>query len=107
MDQNAWVTEWQVSPRDIAPWIIDGLYLPPVGHRRLFLSDIQYRDAVRLNSVGGTMLLVDANLHRAGLLFPETPYRYLIETEGFGMAACDLGIFPVGLPNVEIVHAPR
>jgi hypothetical protein len=53
------------------------------------------------------MLLVDANLHRAGLLFPENPYRYLIETEAFGAAACDLGIVPAGLPNVEVVHSPR
>jgi hypothetical protein len=107
MDLNAWVTEWKMSPGAMAPWIIDGLYQPPPGHRRLYLSDLRYRDAVRLNSVGGTMLLVDANLHRAGLLFPETPYRYLIETEGFAMAACDMGIFPVGLPNVEVVHSPR
>jgi hypothetical protein len=107
MDQNAWVMEWTVSPNVLAPWIIDGLYQPPPGHRRLFLSDLRYRDTVRLNSVGGTMLLVDADLHRAGLLFPETPYRYLIETEGFAMAACDMGIFPIGLPNVEVVHAER
>lgn len=60
-----------------------------------------------MHSVGGTMLLVDANLHRAGLLFPERPYRYLIETEGFGAAARDIGVVPVGLPNVEIVHSAR
>jgi hypothetical protein len=51
--------------------------------------------------------MIDANLHRAGLLFPENPYRNLIETEAFGAAACDLGIVPVGLPNVEVVHSPR
>jgi hypothetical protein len=107
MDLNAWVMEWAMLPSVMAPWIIDGLYQPPPGHQRLFLSDLRYWDSVRLNSVGGTMLLVDANLHRAGLLFPETPYRYLIETEGFGMAACDMGIFPIGLPNVEVIHAAR
>jgi hypothetical protein len=53
------------------------------------------------------MLLVDANLHRAGLLFPEIPYKFLIETEGFGAVARDIEIIPVGLPNVEIIHAAR
>jgi hypothetical protein len=74
---------------------------------RLYLSDQRYRDVVPLHSVGGTMLLVDANLHRAGLLFPEEPYRYLIETEALAAAACDLGVVPVGLPNVEVVHSSR
>jgi hypothetical protein len=29
----------------------------------------------------------------------------LIETEGFGQLACDCGVRPIGLPNVEILHA--
>ena len=73
---------------------------------RLHLSDLRYMDRVKLSSVGGTMLLVDANIHRAGLTFPEEPYRFLIETEAFGRMAKDLGIAPIGLPNVEILHAP-
>jgi hypothetical protein len=107
MDLNAWTIERQLSPETMAPWISDGLLQPPMGFHRLYLSDLRYRDVVPLNSVGGTMLLVDANLHRAGLLFPENPYRHLIETEAFAAAACDLGIVPVGLPNVEIVHSMR
>ncbi|MEM9211633.1 MAG: glycosyltransferase [Pseudomonadota bacterium] len=73
--------------------------------RRLHLSDLNYLDRIELSSVGGTMLLVDANVHRAGLIFPEEPYRFLIETEAFGRQAKDLGITPIGLPNVEILHA--
>jgi hypothetical protein len=107
MDLNAWTIERQLSHEAMAPWIRDGLLQPPMGFERLYLSDLRYRDAVPLHSVGGTMLLVDADLHRAGLLFPENPYRYLIETEAFGAAACDLGVVPVGLPNVEIVHSLR
>jgi Anp1/Glycosyltransferase sugar-binding region containing DXD motif len=107
MDLNAWTMERQVSWQVAAYWIKDGLYQPPVGFQRLYLSDMRYRDVVALHSVGGTMLLVDADLHRAGLLFPENPYRFLIETEGFAMAACDIGIFPVGLPNVEVIHSAR
>jgi len=72
---------------------------------RLHLSDLNYLDRVELSAVGGTMLLVDANIHRAGLVFPEEPYRFLIETEAFGRIAKDLGVSPIGLPNVEILHA--
>ena len=50
--------------------------------------------------------MVDAALHRAGLTFPELPYRDLIETEGFGAWAKDLGIPPLGLPRVEVLHVP-
>ena len=107
MDQNAWKIERRVSPEQMAPHIRDGLYQPPKGFQRLYLSDLRYKDVVPLDSVGGTMLLVDADLHRAGLVFPETPYRFLIETEAFGAAACDLGIVPIGLPNVEVIHAAR
>ena len=107
MDLNAWTIERRISRGAMAPWIRDGLYQPPPSFQRLYLSDLRYRDIVPLYSVGGTMLLVDANLHRAGLLFPENPYKFLIETEGFGAAACDIGIVPVGLPNVEIIHSAR
>ena len=97
MDLNAWTIERQISPEVMAAWIRDGLYQPPTSFHRLYLSDMRYRDVVPLHGVGGTMLLVDANLHRAGLLFPENPYRFLIETEGFGMAARDLGIISGGI----------
>jgi hypothetical protein len=53
------------------------------------------------------MLLFDANLFRAGVIFPEAPYRRLIETEGFAALARDVGLRIVGLPNVETVHPVR
>jgi hypothetical protein len=76
--------------------------------------------AVRLDSVGGTMLLVRADLHRDGLIFP--PFRYglensgirrphplwgagEIETEGLAMMARDMGYQCWGLPDFEIIHA--
>lgn len=77
-----------------------------------------YRDQERvpLDAVGGTMLLVYADLHRDGLVFPAVPYgvtsRYArpgqgeIETEGLGILARDMGIDVWGLPNVEILHQP-
>jgi glycosyltransferase involved in cell wall biosynthesis len=43
---------------------------------RLHLHDLRGEgDLVRLDSVGGTMLLVRADVHREGLVFPPYPYR--------------------------------
>ncbi len=43
---------------------------------RLHLHDLRGEgDVVRLDSVGGTMLLVRADVHREGLVFPPYPYR--------------------------------
>lgn len=87
--------------------IKDGIFQPPATYPfRLKLSDLRHSDRVPLDSVGGTMLLVDAALHRGGLRFPERPYEYLIETEAFGQLAKDCGITPIGLPRVEIFHVP-
>jgi hypothetical protein len=84
------------------------------------MQDLRAADGpVRLDAVGGTMLLVRADLHRDGLIFP--PFRYglesrwirpshpvwgrgEVETEGFGILAKDMGLQCWGLPNLEIVH---
>jgi hypothetical protein len=85
---------------------------------RLHLHDLRGEgDLVRLDSVGGTMLLVRADRHRDGLVFPAFPYglphpdirtdNYWLgelETEGFGMMAADLGVECWGMPNLEIRH---
>ncbi|MDR3469690.1 MAG: glycosyltransferase [Xanthobacteraceae bacterium] len=104
-DGNAWLVERAVSLDDLANYVLGGIYQPPPGHKRLYLADLRYRDTVVLDSVGGTALMVHADLHRAGLAFPERPYRWLIETEGFAAAAGDLGLMAVGLPNLEVIHA--
>jgi GT2 family glycosyltransferase len=81
-------------------------------------------DLVRLDAVGGAMLLVRADLHREGLIFP--PYLYgrrsrfardpnpftgddvgEVETEGLGMMAKDMGYECWGMPNLEIIHPNR
>ena len=84
------------------------------------LSDRRGAGAVRLDAVGGAMLLVRADLHRDGLIFPPFPYgvesprirkhhpvwgRAEIETEGLGSMAGDMGIQCWGLPDLEIIHA--
>jgi len=75
---------------------------------------------VRMQSVGGTMLLVRGDLHRDGLVFPTFKYGVQspnirqphplwgageIETEGLAMMAADMGIQCWGLPDCEIIHA--
>jgi hypothetical protein len=90
------------------------------GRRRM--SDMRGERLVRLDSVGGTMLLVRADRHRDGLIFPPFFYggrsRWVrdphplrgravgeIETEGLGIMAKDMGIECWGLPDLEIRHA--
>ncbi|HEY6630921.1 MAG TPA: glycosyltransferase [Rhizobiaceae bacterium] len=106
-DLNSFVTtNWRRDHRYYRS-VIGGLHQPPANAEgRLALSDLRHLEKVGLDGVGGTMLLVDAALHRGGLVFPEKPYKDLIETEGFGVLAKDLGVTPVGLPRMEIVHVP-
>jgi hypothetical protein len=78
-------------------------------------------DLVRLDSVGASMLLIKADIHRDGLIFP--PYGYgaehqltrhphplfgqrrgELESEGLALMAVDMGHQPWGLPNLEIRH---
>jgi Anp1/Glycosyltransferase sugar-binding region containing DXD motif len=106
-DKNSFVT--LTTRRDYRYYKLlkGGLFQPPAKNPfRLFLSDLIYSERVPLDGVGGTMLLVDASLHRGGLRFPELPYDDLIETEGFGRLANDCGITPIGLPQVEVLHVP-
>jgi len=88
-------------------------------------------DLVKLHAVGGTMLLVKADVHREGLVFPTFLYgkrspliradngmvkrREIrkrlrgehcgeIETEGLGIMAYDMGYECWGMPHVKITH---
>ena len=82
-----------------------GLYMPPANHdRRRHLNHLRFLDRVPLTSVGGTMLLVAAEVHRAGIRFPDQPYDDLLETEGFGRLCHHFGVTPYGLPNLAILH---
>jgi glycosyltransferase involved in cell wall biosynthesis len=98
---------------DLNAWSRDG---------KLSLAQLRGgEDLARLDSVGGTMLLVRADRHRDGLIFP--PFFYgrgsdiirrkhplfghaagEIETEGLGIMARDMGLQCWGLPNLEIIH---
>ncbi len=101
-DQNAWAGQ---PPRTMDAMRREGPIVP-------------------LDSVGGSCLLVAADLHRDGLIFPpflygranslaRTPGPWAplppgeIETEGFGLMARDMGEQCWGLPTFEILHANR
>ena len=90
---------------------------------RLHLDDLRDEGFfVALDAVGGTMLLIRADRHRDGLVWPAFPYGLAnplvrtdpatvgraqlgeIETEGLGMMAHDMGLTCWGLPHVEILH---
>ncbi|HEV3334612.1 MAG TPA: hypothetical protein VG096_26675 [Bryobacteraceae bacterium] len=78
------------------------------------MDDLRAQGAlVGLGAVGGTLLLVRADLHREGLIFPPYPYGRLnprirpdtpeLETEGLGLMALDMGYqcwsSPLGNPS--------
>ena len=92
-------------------------------HGRKLLADFRgARDLVALDAVGASVLLVRADRHRDGLIFPPFPYGRAnaamrpshplwgcgeVESEGFGLLARDMGCQCWGLPDVEVVHAPE
>jgi hypothetical protein len=88
---------------------------------RVRLDSLRGQSLVRLDAVGGTMLLVRADLHREGLVFPPflygrrspfardpSPFDALgvgeVETEGMALMAKDMGYECWGMPDLEIVH---
>ncbi len=70
----------------------------------MYLSEFRQHPCVEVDGVGGTMLLVRADLHREGLVFPATSYKGYIETEGLAVLARDMGYRCWALPNLEIFH---
>lgn len=60
---------------------------------------------VPLDGVGGTALLVKAEVHRDGAMFPPFPFYNLIETEGFAKMAKRLGWSSTGLPNYKVLSS--
>lgn len=85
-------------------WLRDGILQPPKGFGRMYLDELRGQGLVRVDSVGGTVLLVRADLHRDGLTFPSFPYRQLIETEGLAAMAQDMGTACWALPDLEVMH---
>lgn len=59
---------------------------------------------MELDGVGGAAVLVKADVHRDGAMFPPFPFYHLIETEGFAKMAKRLGYQVFGLPHYLVYH---
>jgi Anp1/Glycosyltransferase sugar-binding region containing DXD motif/Glycosyl transferase family 2 len=103
-DLNTFVLHPDAAALDWDRWLRDGILQPPKGFGRSYLDELRGHEMVRVDAVGGTALLVHADLHRDGLVFPTVPYRHLIETEGLAALAQDMGVACWALPGVEVVH---
>ncbi|MBT9369617.1 glycosyltransferase [Rhizobium sp. CSW-27] len=104
-DLNAFLDVGEPNDCEYYRHLHGGILQPPPHYWvRRHLHDLRYLEQVPLNGVGGTVLLVHSDVHRSGLIFPEIPYRDLLETEGFGQLARDLGVTPVGLPQLKAIH---
>ena len=146
LDDEAWVLWLDVDVVEYPPDLIERLLaaerdvvqphcvLEPGGltfdlngwrdHGRLHLDDLRGEgELVELDAVGGTVLLVRADVHREGLVFPtflygaanprvrtghrgdfEGPLTGEIETEGLGVMAHDMGYRCWGMPHLEVIH---
>ncbi|KAF9884508.1 Golgi mannosyltransferase complex subunit [Aspergillus nanangensis] len=62
------------------------------------------RREISLDGVGGTALMVKADVHRDGAMFPAFPFYHLVETEGFAKMAKRLGYEAYGLPDYFVYH---
>lgn len=96
----------QMSREDI---LLEGYHDMPT-YRTLMAymtsDDKNPRHEVLLDGVGGTALLVKADVHRDGAMFPPFSFYHLIETEGFAKMAKRLGWQPYGLPNYKVSLQP-
>ena len=90
--------------RNWRTYLRDGLIQPPVGYGRLYLEDFPEHDLVSLDGLGGTMMLVKADIHRQGLIYPDYILHKHIETEALAFMARDMGYECWGTPQVTIVH---
>ena len=77
---------------------------------------------VRLDGIGGAIILMRASLHREGVYFPPFPFNHSIETvsahcfpaqltnldtaaqEGLAKMASEMGTQPFGMPMVKVWH---
>ncbi|KFZ07198.1 hypothetical protein V501_06679 [Pseudogymnoascus sp. VKM F-4519 (FW-2642)] len=94
----------QMGPDDI---LLEGYAEMPTYRTlmaRLYEKGGDIKTEMALDGVGGTALLVKADVHRDGAMFPPFAFYHLIETEGFAKMARRLGWFSYGLPNYKIYH---
>lgn len=77
-------------------------YRPLMAH--FYDKDGDKNTEMQLDGVGGGAVMVKADVHRDGAMFPPFPFYHLIETEGFAKMAKRLGYEVFGLPNYLVYH---
>ena len=87
--------------------IVEGY--PEMKTHRVVMADMyddttDPRTQISLDGVGGAALLVKAEVHRDGAMFPPFLFYHLMESEGFAKMARRLGYQPCGLPNYLVFH---
>lgn len=103
-DLNTFKFKLGAANRNWRAYIMDDIIQSPKGLGRYYLQDLQQHNIVEVDSVGGTVLLILADLLREGLCFPTCSYKGYIETEGLAMMAKDMGYTCWGLPNLKVTH---
>lgn len=113
-DFNSWIDSSNaqaladaMEPDDI---LLEGYYeMPTYRSLMAYMADQTSPDPKReieLDGVGGTALMVKADVHRDGAMFPAFPFYHLVETEGFAKMAKRLGYSVFGLPDYFVSCLP-
>lgn len=84
----------------------DNLLLEGYGDTiKVYLPNIPSNNpVVPIHGVGGCVLMIKADCHRQGLIFPTFVFKHHIETEGLAKMAARMGIGVFGMPNLYIIH---
>ncbi|KAL4933060.1 mannosyltransferase complex subunit MNN9 [Aspergillus undulatus] len=111
-DFNSWIDSStahslaeSMDPDDI---LLEGYAeLPTYRSLMAYMADTRRprpKRVIELDGVGGTALMVKADVHRDGAMFPAFPFYHLVETEGFAKMAKRLGYTVHGLPDYFVYH---
>ncbi|CCG82625.1 N-glycosyl-transferase [Taphrina deformans PYCC 5710] len=68
------------------------------------ITEKEKREEIKLDAVGGVVILVKADVHRSGINFPAYAFENQAETEGFGKMVNRAGYSLVGLVNYVVWH---
>ena len=120
--KESWALQATMQPEEL---LYEG-YLEEAGvdTQRLHMTELQYRcdeqgkaareqegeqmckedGTVKLDGVGGAIILMQASLHREGAYFPPYPFNHSIETEGLAKMTKEMGSQPYGMPMLKIWH---
>lgn len=107
-DLNTWIEsrysmQLEAKMPDNFP-TFEGYGAHPTYHTYLKRSLFKGRHLVPVDSVGGCILMVRADCHRQGLIFPTFTIHHGIETEGLAKMAKVMGFQPYALVDIFGIH---